>query len=604
MIANSTAICILGMHRSGTSAVTRAVNLLGAHLGEPGKLMPATSDNPEGYWEHTEIVSLQEKILHAFLHAWHSHFPLPPAWWKHPEINPRREELAQLVRREFADYPLWAWKDPRTSLLLPLWKDVLDSLKIETRYVIVLRNPLDVAASLARRNGFDQEKSLSLWLQYTLPALFWSKNCKRIVIHYDHFLADWQSCLKDIAKTLAIPWPQNEAELSKAMSSFLKPGLRHNRSTLEKLTADSTVPEQVVTAYRLCSQAVDSASFVDTIAFTRQIDLLFAQVCDLSHYKSITRSKMRKKQSFIRTGKQNKQWQVKKKRPLVSIVTPSYNQGDLIEETIRSVLSQEEQEIEYIVIDGGSTDQTLEVLKKYAPKLKWVYKKYRGQADAVNEGFSVARGEVLGWLNPGDTYLPGGIKKAVNFLTAHPQMLMVYGNAYRTGRGGNIRSPYPTEPFDAQRMPKLCFICQPTVLIRKAAVDSVGLLDVSLKYAADYDYWIRLASKYPNCIGHMHHYSANKRIDPEEQTVSWLKKAYGESMAVVKEHYGEIPEAWIYAYSNAIVQNYDSKNPGRRSVIRALSCLYHVMRRPNGVSRFRYLNTFKNAMLNKYAKLQ
>ncbi|HOW91535.1 MAG TPA: glycosyltransferase family 2 protein, partial [Anaerolineaceae bacterium] len=115
--------------------------------------------------------------------------------------------------------------------------------------------------------------------------------------------------------------------------------------------------------------------------------------------------------------------------PLVSIVTPSFNQVDYLEETMRSVLEQDYPRVEYIVIDGGSTDGSVEIIRKYADRLAyWVSEKDRGQTDAVNKGYAVAKGSILGWLNSDDTYKPGAISAAVEFLVNHPQFGLVYGD--------------------------------------------------------------------------------------------------------------------------------------------------------------------------------
>ena len=172
-MGNLKTICVLGMHRSGTSAIARAVNLLGVYLGPQDKLMPPQEDNPEGFWEHMDIFSFHERLLRVLARSWDHVLPMPEEWWKKPEIEPYRQELKDLIRREFEGQPVWMWKDPRTSLLLPLWKETLQELGIDVCYLHCLRNPLDVAAPLKKRSGLSKNRSFALWLLYTLSSFHW-----------------------------------------------------------------------------------------------------------------------------------------------------------------------------------------------------------------------------------------------------------------------------------------------------------------------------------------------------------------------------------------------------------------------------------------------
>ena len=147
----------------------------------------------------------------------------------------------------------------------------------------------------------------------------------------------------------------------------------------------------------------------------------------------------------------------------VSVVTPSYNQSKYIQRTLESVAQQSGAEIEHVVFDGGSTDESVEILKHFNPPVYWVSKKDRGQAHAVNQGISATKGEIIGWLNSDDVYSPGAIERVVDYLDIHPKVDVVYGMADHIDRNDQAFEPYPTEPWDYDRLQKTCFICQPAL---------------------------------------------------------------------------------------------------------------------------------------------
>jgi glycosyltransferase involved in cell wall biosynthesis len=237
--------------------------------------------------------------------------------------------------------------------------------------------------------------------------------------------------------------------------------------------------------------------------------------------------------------------------PLVTVVTPSYNQGQFVRETIESVLSQDYSPLEYLVIDGGSTDGTLEVLKSYGERLFWISEKDDGQADAVNKGWRRARGEILGWLNSDDIYLPGAVSKAVAALQDNPSVAAVYGEGYHIDKAGNVLERYPTEPFSRSRLAETCYICQPTVFMRRSVLESVSLLDKQLKYCMDYDLWFRFARSHD--MAHIPDYLACTRLYPETKTLGQRAKAHREILDVVCRECGAVPASWVYGYAHAVL---------------------------------------------------
>lgn len=185
--------------------------------------------------------------------------------------------------------------------------------------------------------------------------------------------------------------------------------------------------------------------------------------------------------------------------PLVSIVTPSYNQAGYLEETILSVLGQDYPRIEYVIIDGGSTDRSLDIIQAYAERLAyWVSEPDSGQTDAINKGFNRASGEILAWLNSDDIYQPGAVWEAVRFLQDHPEVGMVYGNAHYINGAGEVIGRFPAAQTDYRRLRSgYVHIPQQGAFFRARLWRMIGPLDPSFYFAMDYDLWVRIAALAP-----------------------------------------------------------------------------------------------------------
>lgn len=184
--------------------------------------------------------------------------------------------------------------------------------------------------------------------------------------------------------------------------------------------------------------------------------------------------------------------------PKVSIVTPSYNQGQFIEDTILSVKNQRYLNIKHIIVDGGSTDNTLEILEKYENtySMCWISEPDRGQADAINKGFRMAKGEIIGWLNSDDLYFD---KNVISFVVRKfkedEKIDIVYGNAVKINAQNRLMRIKPVPRFNYGRLRRLCYIVQPSVFFRRGVIEQEKL-DISLNYSMDYEYWLRLGRKF------------------------------------------------------------------------------------------------------------
>ncbi len=205
--------------------------------------------------------------------------------------------------------------------------------------------------------------------------------------------------------------------------------------------------------------------------------------------------------------------------PLVSIITPSYNQVEFLEATIQSVLAQDYPNLEYIIVDGGSTDGSVEIIKKYADQLSWwVSEADQGQADAINKGFRRAAGAVVAWLNSDDLYLPGAIHEAVAEIQHDPDLAMVFGDAITIDSQGQPINKLAFGDWGLTELLRYHIICQPAVFMRRSAIEQAGYLNDNFHYMLDHHLWLRIASL--GQIKHLPSLWAAARHHPAAKNVS------------------------------------------------------------------------------------
>ena len=238
--------------------------------------------------------------------------------------------------------------------------------------------------------------------------------------------------------------------------------------------------------------------------------------------------------------------------PLVSIVTACYNAAQFIEDTMESVLAQDYPRIEYIVMDGGSTDETVEILAGYEARFAgripytWTSEKDHGAADAINRGFERASGEIFAFLHADDVYLPGAVSAAVRDLQENPDTDVAYGGAFWIDERGERIGPYPVRDFDPELLARECYVCQPASFFRRAAFENAGGLDPTLECSFDYDLWIRLARMRP--LHRVEQDLALSRMHRTNKTLGLRLQVFRETFQILKRHYGYVPFECIYAY--------------------------------------------------------
>jgi len=289
-------IIVAGMHRSGTSALTRVVNLLGADIARD--LMPAVAgDNDRGFWEPLAVVKIHDRLLHQLSSSSVDPFPLPDRWIETVAAREAKRDLAGELEKDFARSQLFVVKDPRIARLLPLWLELLDELAIEPVVVIPLRNPLEVAASLARRNqlklsprdfmlpddhdladpmgriddGLPLAKSLLVYIRSYLETELASRGRRRIFVRYEQLLDDWRQFaarLADMAGShLRIPSEDHAAAINK----FLTVELHHHKCSREEL---ATAPEVAAAVVEIFDRITEAAVTGDETSLRRSFDRL------------------------------------------------------------------------------------------------------------------------------------------------------------------------------------------------------------------------------------------------------------------------------------------------------------------------------------------
>jgi hypothetical protein len=224
---SSTCLIVLGMHRSGTSALAGMLGLLGVDVGST--LIPPHPDiNPKGFWENADIVTTHDSIFGVLGSSWNDERSLHDMWWQLPKLRPFQKELMHIVQRDYENSDLWMVKDPRLCRLMPLWSAILERMVDNTKVILIVRNPYEVAESLMRRDGICSERAYLLWLTYMLEAEKWSRGYHRVLISYEQLLSDWRSSVDHIAEALEIPVSYGNSLVQKKIDNFLQSDLRHH----------------------------------------------------------------------------------------------------------------------------------------------------------------------------------------------------------------------------------------------------------------------------------------------------------------------------------------------------------------------------------------
>jgi hypothetical protein len=248
-------VCVLGMHRSGTSLVAGLMRHLGIDLGPDDALLPPDSNNPSGYFELTELVHLNNEILAHYGGSWDELPELPRGWEDSDELAQIRDRARRLLSRRFAASPQWGWKDPRTCVTLPFWQGLVPGL----RYVICVRNPVDVAHSLRAREGEERELAEHAldWLRHTASALAYTAGRPRVVVHYERFFEDAEHEVRRLAAFVGCEDRLDDPETASRIRGFINPTLVHTRSASSATADHPAMPFDVAALYLALNLVAD-----------------------------------------------------------------------------------------------------------------------------------------------------------------------------------------------------------------------------------------------------------------------------------------------------------------------------------------------------------
>jgi len=255
-------IVVLGMHRSGTSVMTRALQILGVELGD-NLMAPIENNNSKGFFEDNDLVALNEKMLAELHNGWFCTTSISQADVQHLHENGYFDQAVEFLRNKVGSHPLFGMKDPRVAKLLPFWRAVFEHCQFEVSYILAVRNPRSVVKSLEKRDGLEIIQSYFLWFEYVISSLAFSEGCRRILVDYDLFMASPSNEIDRISKDLGLAIDQENRQLF--LSEFLDHELRHTVYDAGDLQNDPLCDPLICETYAELMQVASSQSGLDAL---------------------------------------------------------------------------------------------------------------------------------------------------------------------------------------------------------------------------------------------------------------------------------------------------------------------------------------------------
>lgn len=453
-----TGVYVLGMHRSGTSATTRLIHLLGVPINVPDDWLEPAPDNPKGFWESAALVEFNDELLAAFGGDCVRPPALPPGWQDDRRLAQHFERARELFPSLFPS-DQWVWKDPRLCLTFPFWRQALDARPVA---VLAYRHPLEVARSLHKRNGYSIEHGLALWERYVIHSLRNAVGLAAFVTAYDDMMQgphEWCLPVRDFLADQGLATTPEES-WDAEIDAFIDPALRHSTHTSSDLAE-----------HPAGARLGPLLSFLEAARGAHAHFKIPAElICETEETTS-----------FLDRLPKRPELQVIEPR-MVSVVIPAHGCRDALSETLRSIADQSYQPKEVIVVRDGPC-----ALESEVPAV--VIDSMRAGASAVrNTGVSVSRGEFLLMLDAGDRLESQFIERCVDVLEARPDTSIAYGDQHNVGDGSSSRPRVDNHALGLTRFNSI----GSAAMLRRTAWDDTGGC-APLESYEDWDLWLTCA---------------------------------------------------------------------------------------------------------------
>lgn len=530
---SSSCVLIVGMHRGGTSAVSRAVAHLGLRFSRPSDLMPPTPDNPTGYWESSVLSFFNEELLQALGGSWSAPPPLAPGWQRDPSLDPLRE-LGKALLKTVHPGPHWAWKDPRNAILLPFW---LEELNSRPRIILVHRNPLEIWRSLAGRDGLDKPLALALWELYLRSALESARSLPTLVVSYEGLLGDftaWSAALRSFLGC------EHLADSGAARDPLLDESLRHSTFGAEDVAQDLAISAEQRRLFQIVEDLLGEHGALripELPAETASTRLLFEKRLAMERaaaqksrepsargpipegiQESVELDDLVEPYAYhsyleaqrCREEKNRERLRAEVARasaaPRISLVLALRQPtAARLDRFVRSVRSQILPSWQLCLCDDGGTDEETRRLLddsiREDDRILLLRERPLSTAAVWNAALAAAEGDYVAFVDADDALAPECLAEVVLALEKHPRADVLYTDEDRVDDAGARFEPFFKPDWSPDYLLSCAYLGR-LVVLRRGLVETIGGMRHESDGADEYDLMLR-ATEAANAIVHL-----------------------------------------------------------------------------------------------------